>query len=86
MKTPGLPLLITLLAFSIGGLSCDRHSWDDTKTLFHKHGGDHHGDDHGDHSKDAHGDDHAKEGGHDKDDHSGEEKEHGKTEEKKKDH
>lgn len=55
-----------LAFFVLAGISCDKHSWDDTSVLF-KHGGahgdshGHAGDDHGKHGEKAdkaHGDKH----------------------------
>ncbi|MEM0897907.1 MAG: hypothetical protein AAGJ79_13605 [Verrucomicrobiota bacterium] len=75
MNYSGIPLLFTLLAFSIGSLSCDRHSWDETKTLVHTSS---HDEDHGDgdqgkegkHGKEEHANDEAKTaGGEKKEDH-----------------
>ena len=63
MKRIALILLVPMAAMIV---SCERHSWEETKVL-HKHGK--HGGDHGHGEKDGHG---GKDAGHGKDDTHGE--------------
>lgn len=74
MKLPLLPFLSFIAVFAFAGLSCDRHSFDDTAQFFNE-------EDHGEHE----GDDHAKEGKHAKEgEHAKEDKKHEKPEAEKK--